>query len=122
SDRRMYSWIYHPGMPLAEQHEITGATIGVTKFKAGNYTVEYWDTYKGTLIEKVDTVVNDENGKSIQLKLPVVKNDIAIKIKPNQIQNVASKSPANCSNIRLPRSKKICRSGMCAPSPKIVRW
>jgi hypothetical protein len=30
----------------------------------------------------VDAVVNDENGKSIQLKLPVVKNDIAIKIKP----------------------------------------
>jgi hypothetical protein len=84
SDRRMYAWVYSPGMPLGEEGEVNGATLNVSKLRPGTYAVECWDTYKGTIISTQEAVVANDSKAQIQLKLPVVKNDIAIKIKPKK--------------------------------------
>jgi hypothetical protein len=50
----------------------------------GKYLIEFWNTYTGTPTETREFEVKMENGKpaSIQVQLPVVKSDLAVKIKP----------------------------------------
>jgi hypothetical protein len=84
SDRRLYGWIYHRRMPYAQDvNDVADAELSVGNMKPGKYTIEFWDTYNGTVISSTETEVKLVDGKSspIQIKLPVVKRDLALKIK-----------------------------------------
>jgi len=84
SDRRMYAWIYHLGTPKGVPvPDVPGGVFKVGGLIPGKYEVQFWDTYKGTVIEAHDAEVKLEDGKpsSIQLTLPVVKRDLAVKVK-----------------------------------------
>ncbi len=84
SNRRMYAWIYHPSTPLAAgDFTASNAVMHVTKMKGGTYTVEYWNTYTGEIIESSEIQVADENTR-IELKLLVVHRDLALKFKPKK--------------------------------------
>ena len=84
SDSRLYAWIYSPRTPLGGgDFTSSGGVMHVTKLKPGTYTVEYWDTYKGTVIESAELVVADENTR-LELKIPEVHRDIALKLKPKK--------------------------------------
>ena len=81
SDLRMYAWIYHARTPLGGPvEEISGGAMHITKLKPGDYTIEYWDTYKGAISSTATLNVTDENQR-VELKLPNVNRDIAIKLK-----------------------------------------
>ena len=80
SDRRAYLWIYHRETPLGGGAEsVSGASLGIKHMQPGIYQVEFWDTYAGKLTGSQESRVKD--GDSINLKLPVVKRDIAVKVK-----------------------------------------
>ena len=81
SDLRMYAWIYHARTPLGGAvNEIDGGAMHITKLKPGEYTIEYWDTYKGAISSTATLTVKDESER-VELKLPNVNRDIAIKLK-----------------------------------------
>ena len=52
-----------------------------SRLKPGKYHVEFWDTYKGEIISKLDLETAKEKG-TLTIQLPTVRRDIAIKIKP----------------------------------------
>jgi hypothetical protein len=84
SDRRVYAWIYSPLTPLGDQEPdvVTGAVMKGSGLKAGKYRVEIWDTYKGVSIEAQEVEIGSASAKQFSFKLPPVKKDLAVKIKP----------------------------------------
>lgn len=85
SDRRLYAWIYHRNMPLAgSTPDVAGTELSVGNMKPGAYTIEFWNTYTGEVIGTAEAVVTLQDGKptSIQVQLPAVKRDLALKLKP----------------------------------------
>jgi hypothetical protein len=81
SNQRLYGWIYHPQMPLGgETPAVEGAKLKVSGLIAGLYRVEFWDTYKGVITESREIEI--KNGVSLELTLPTLKADLALKIKP----------------------------------------
>ena len=81
SNLRMFAWIYHPHTPLGlPVNEVSGGQMHITKLNPGTYTVEYWDTYKGAVMRADELTVKEENER-IELKLPPVNRDLAIKVK-----------------------------------------
>ena len=81
----MYAWIYHPQTPLGGPvNEVSGGLMHVAKLKPGAYTVEYWDTYKGAQIRTEEVIVKEGDEARIELKLPPVNRDLAIKMKPKK--------------------------------------
>lgn len=84
SNRRVYAWIYHCKTPLGEATpDIIGGTIRISGLNPGRYKIEFWDTYTGEISEKreVTIPVDGVQSKPLLLELPVVKRDLAIKIK-----------------------------------------
>ncbi|HEY3320943.1 MAG TPA: hypothetical protein VGP72_10800 [Planctomycetota bacterium] len=85
SDRRAYIWVYHPQTPYGvEVPDVPNATLKLASLNAGKYTVEFWDTYAGKPIEKREIELTAKDGKTlpISIPLPVIKKDLAIKVKP----------------------------------------
>ena len=85
SSKRAYIWVYHESTPLGrEVPPVAGATLKIGGLDAGEYNVEFWDTYKGVITEQRDCKIEMEGGKpaSLSLPLPIVTRDLAIKIKP----------------------------------------
>ncbi|MGD0093588.1 MAG: hypothetical protein ABSE73_27075, partial [Planctomycetota bacterium] len=87
SDRRLLGWIYHYLSPRGlapPDASVSGAVLKIGELKPGNYTVEFWDTHEGRLLEKRDMTIREEGGKAVpaQIALPIVKPDVAIKVKP----------------------------------------
>lgn len=81
-----YLWIYDrrsaldmPGPDNA--YALTGVSVTLTGFEPGGYTVEFWDTYRGSVVKSANVIV--EAG-SLTLTLPDAKNDIAVKVKPSR--------------------------------------
>ena len=58
---------------------IEASVIAINGLSAGDYTVEFWDTFTGEVIE---TVSASSDGEVLELPLPDFDRDIAIKIKP----------------------------------------
>ena len=84
SDRRIYIWIYHHDTPLGQEvPDVADGILKVGGLNPGEYTVEFWDTYAGTVIEKQERTVKLADGKStsIEVAIPVVKRDVAVKVK-----------------------------------------
>jgi hypothetical protein len=80
SNQRMYAWIYHPQTPLGGKvSEVSGGLMHISSLKPGMYTVEYWDTYKGALLRSEEMTMGEAR---VELKLPTVNRDLAIKVKP----------------------------------------
>ncbi|HYF51147.1 MAG TPA: hypothetical protein VEJ63_17160, partial [Planctomycetota bacterium] len=83
SNQRLYAWIYHPQMPLGNATpDVTGGKLKVGGLNAGKYSVEFWDTYKGVVSESRE--VDIQANTSLELPLPVVKADLAVKVKPKR--------------------------------------
>ncbi|HYG77976.1 MAG TPA: hypothetical protein VEK08_23425 [Planctomycetota bacterium] len=85
SDRRLYLWIHHQRTPYGDHvPDCPGGKLKVGSLKPGAYTIEFWNTYTGEIIEQRAAKVELIDGKpsSIDVDLPVVKRDIAVKIKP----------------------------------------
>ena len=83
SDRRMFAWIYHELTPYGDQQPETveHAVMNIGGLRPGKYRVEFWDTYKGEKISAMDLdYPPDKTG--VEIKLPPVARDIAMKIKP----------------------------------------
>ncbi|MFH0938976.1 MAG: hypothetical protein V1899_06825 [Planctomycetota bacterium] len=81
SNRRVYAWIYHPDTPQGGRVlDVSGGAFRVSGLQTGNYTVEFWDTYTGVVTETRSCAVNE--GVSLNIPLPPVKRDLAIKLKP----------------------------------------
>ena len=83
SDRRMFAWIYHELTPYGDQQPETveHAVMNIGGLRPGKYRVEFWDTYKGEKISAMDLdYPPDKSG--VEIKLPPVARDIAMKIKP----------------------------------------
>jgi hypothetical protein len=82
SDRRVYAWIVHPDTPLgkADIETISGAPLKVGNLLPGTYAVEFWDTYKGVVIERQNAEVTAA-AKQLLIKLPPVYRDMALKVK-----------------------------------------
>ncbi len=73
------AWVYHQQVPVSLEGipPVGGATLGFAGLADGVYRVEYWDTYQGVKTEEMRGRVVE--GRMI-LKLPVVKNDLALKV------------------------------------------
>ena len=84
SPGRAYCWIYEESCMQTMQkpthaREYKNVAVLINNLKAGKYDVEFWDTYKGEVIRKVQAA---PNGNSLRFDLPAFKRDIAVKIKP----------------------------------------
>jgi hypothetical protein len=84
SAERAYVWIYHKAAPYrcSGFSPIAEARLALGGLKSGRYRVEFWDTTKGccTGTQEVDyrPTATDQ---VMQIGLPPVKRDIAIKVK-----------------------------------------
>ena len=85
SDRRMYVWIYNQKTPFGDEEpeEVSNAAMNIGGLRPGKYRVEFWNTYTGEPIGTQDIEFLKDT-KNVEVKLPVVKRDIALKIKPVQ--------------------------------------
>ncbi|MCY3020036.1 MAG: hypothetical protein NTW87_13545 [Planctomycetota bacterium] len=85
SERRMYAWVYHQRAPYGEEvPTVSGGILRCSGLKPGNYSLEFWDTYEGRVVESRQLTVQAGDGKPVVLAvaLPAVKRDLAIKVKP----------------------------------------
>jgi hypothetical protein len=86
SDRRAYLWVYHREVV----HELTGlpavrnAAVSIRGLRAGQYSIEFWDTHSGARIGAANGAVAADAGGpgSLRISLPVVQGDLALKVKP----------------------------------------
>src|SRR5262249_52297411 len=84
SDRRMYAWIYHQMTPYGNGEtieDVPNATMKLGGLQPGKYRVEIWDTYKGVMTESSEFEFKKDQ-PNYEIKLPVVKRDLALKVKP----------------------------------------
>jgi len=85
SERRMFAWIYHQESPRGKDTpDVNGAVLSIGELRPGNYTLEFWETHEGRLLEKREMAIREQDGKAVpaQLALPAVKHDLAAKVKP----------------------------------------
>ena len=79
-----YAWVYDQQvserMPASDElaDDVVGLTLVVIGMNPGKYGVEIWDTYKGTIISTSET---EAARRTVSVKLPTFKKDIALKIK-----------------------------------------
>ena len=75
SENKTLAWIIRP--PSKRQTEnSTTSTLNIPVEKNGKYIIEFWDTSKGEILQKVN---KESTGKMIQLKIDYVKADVAFK-------------------------------------------
>lgn len=84
SDRRVFAWVYSPLTPFGdtEPDVVSNAILKGGGLKPGKYRVEFWDTYKGEKMTSQDVEVKAGEKQSFSVKMPAVKRDLAVKIKP----------------------------------------
>ncbi len=86
NNRAAYLWVYDTRsaqeIPDEEDEvELAGLSLSLRGFQPGAYTVEFWDTYKGAVVDRAPKIV--ERGE-MTIRLPTFKFDIALKIKRAQ--------------------------------------
>jgi len=74
-DNANYTW-YNAGYLKKEVPAIIKAIVQIPVYKSGNYLIEYWNTRSGK-IEKTENVKS--LGTKVEVKLPDVEKDLAIK-------------------------------------------
>jgi hypothetical protein len=75
SDNKTMVWIIRP--PSKRHTEAaTPAVVNIPVEKNGKFLVEFWDTSKGEIVQKVNV---ESTGKMIKLKIDYVNTDIALK-------------------------------------------
>jgi len=81
--RMLYAWVYSDSAMTSipeEPKEIPkGTSFTYTGLEAGDYKVEYWDTYKGCITSQEEVTVNKK--QRLTLRLPAFQNDLALKVK-----------------------------------------
>jgi len=84
TDAAAYLWVADPratwwalGVDGAKPAQIKGAAVKVTGLKAGPYRVEWWDTWKGTVLRR-DTARASKD--ALSLPVPAFTRDLACKI------------------------------------------
>ena len=85
SKQRLYAWIYHHDAPRGlDAPEVKGAVLNIGELRPGNYTIEFWDTYEGRVLEKREIAILEMGGQTVPVRipLPTVKQDLAAKVKP----------------------------------------
>jgi len=76
---RVYRGVSQPtlkNIPL-----VSGAGLTIPGLKDGTYNVEFWDTYEGVITDEQEIVFSDG---VLQIDLPPVQNDLALKVKLKQ--------------------------------------
>ena len=84
----------HPEPPF-----IKAAMVRINGLAGGKYKIEFWDTWKGQVIETRE-VKSDTDG--IDVKLPSFKRDMALKIKPVEAVSGGEKQAALVSTTPMP--------------------
>lgn len=87
NDRSAYAWVYDMRaareVPRAGRETVwRGLSVQLTKMRPGAYKVEFWHTLRGAVI---GTQTIAANGGTIVVPLPEFRNDIALKVKPLQV-------------------------------------
>jgi hypothetical protein len=90
NETRADAWVYHERMPrkLTPRRAIAGGRLRFTGLKDGTYSVEFWDTHRGA---RAGTATAEAMHGKLTLKLPVVKGDLALKLR---LRQAASGSPS----------------------------
>lgn len=83
NNTQAYVWVYHVPTTLAlpaleDALTLRGIAIAVGNLSEGEYTVEVWDTYKGTIVETRNATAR---AGIVSVDLPPFRCDTAIKIK-----------------------------------------
>jgi len=81
NDRMAYLWIYdvamvEGGASNPPKGELDVMLMGLAD---GEYEIEFWDTYRGTVIGRVGA---RSDGRSLRFRLPRFEKDIACKVRP----------------------------------------
>ena len=84
NDRSAYAWVYDSRSAVAmpekgSEYEHAGLTVTLSGMQPGAYSVEFWDTYKGEVVQKATRIIE---GSVLSVALPSFVNDIAVKVKP----------------------------------------
>lgn len=78
---------------------INNAVVRLDWMDEGTYKVEFWDTYKGQMIETRE-IASDDNG--LDFTLPPFKKDIACKIKLTEKKSASKKEACLVSTVPTP--------------------
>jgi len=83
SSTKAYCWIYDEEInttmkPWKDSPEYDDTAARLFNLEPGYYEVEFWDTYKGIIIDSA--VLQTANG-ALEIKLPPFRRDIALKVK-----------------------------------------
>jgi len=85
SPQRAYLWVAHRDALKTWQNipQISGGSVALGGLAPGNYRVEFWDTYKGMAFAEEKLAAAEG---TIQIPLPPVDKDLAMKVKHEDIQ------------------------------------
>ncbi len=96
NNREGFAWVfdpkwtkYEPGRP--EPPLIKDASLRINWMDKGKYSVEFWDTWKGAVVEKRE-IASDDNG--LDIILPGFRRDMAVKITQSEMKAVSGKKAA----------------------------
>ncbi|MDD5424400.1 MAG: sugar-binding protein [Candidatus Omnitrophica bacterium] len=96
SNKEGFVWVFDPkwtkyeaGRP--EPPFIKDAAIRINWVDRGKYSVEFWDTWKGTVVERQE-IASDDNG--LDIVLPAFKRDMAVKIIQSEMKAASGKKAA----------------------------
>ena len=70
------SWYNHGRDAIAT---VPPATLAVRGLRDGVYDMQWWETWKGTVIKTEPMTVTDG---TLQLRLPAIRTDLALKFRP----------------------------------------
>lgn len=97
-------WVFDPKWTKFEPNHpeppfIKNALVRINGLAEGKYKIEFWDTWKGQIIETKE-VKSDEDG--IDVELPSFKRDMAFKIIPIGVKSGREKDPTLISTTPTP--------------------
>ena len=84
-DSRALAWVQHTGATWGRRDEagtdsvVRDAILELAAMGAGQWTVEWWDTRRGTVTATVDRRV-DESG-TLRLELPPIERDVGLRLR-----------------------------------------
>jgi len=91
---RALLWVYHPqiertlvGVPAVQKGE-----LALKNMLEGEYQVEFWDTYKGKIIQTQNISTQH---RTLVISLPIIRNDLAIKARIPDLGVMTDKTTNN---------------------------
>ncbi|MFA5336279.1 MAG: sugar-binding protein [Candidatus Omnitrophota bacterium] len=93
NNKEGFVWVFDPkwtkyeaGRP--EPPFVNDAALRINWMDKGKYSAEFWDTWKGVIVEKRE-ITSDDNG--LDIILPAFKRDMAVKITQSEMKAASGK-------------------------------